>query len=254
VDNWYKFAATKAANANCSLEWVGKLVQYQQNGLVTVSDSGLKCTSLVRDVLDLHMKNMKSDGFVDRAKALWVESGTDLSCDQEAASVETGQLGVKEMGGTFIIHAFLSAVALVMWAISTLLARRRNASGAGTGKTTPEDASSSSAAIEEATMIKEEPKTVDALHASPGAQNKEMMEEIAVLRAQQDQILRVLRSVQEDLQSSKSNRAAKGARDSSPSTAAQKPPKRKSDASTSHSELGFLQFNVFGFGGEAGQH
>jgi hypothetical protein len=53
--NWEQYRNMEEYNPECDLEWVGRTVQTIKSGFAIKADAGHLCTSLVRDVLNLHL-------------------------------------------------------------------------------------------------------------------------------------------------------------------------------------------------------
>jgi hypothetical protein len=62
---WTSYQYDASVNGDCSLEWIGRSYKFVPAGFATKADSGVLCTSLLRDVINLFMDQMKADGFVD---------------------------------------------------------------------------------------------------------------------------------------------------------------------------------------------
>jgi hypothetical protein len=62
------------------------------------------------------MLEMKEDGFVDRAWHKYLEQNADINCNAsvDTKDDESTQLSLKDMGGLFIFHFGLTAVAICM--------------------------------------------------------------------------------------------------------------------------------------------
>lgn len=118
VSSWQEYRMDRSVNGDCRLTWIGRNLRQGEGGFATKSDSGTLCTSLIRDVFNLHMVEMKNDGFVERAweehlrKQATVNCDAALSADDEEES--DGQLSLQAMGGTFIIHYIATAVAILL--------------------------------------------------------------------------------------------------------------------------------------------
>jgi hypothetical protein len=100
-------------NGNCQMTWIGRVFQDGEDGFATISDSGSLCTSLIRDVVNLLLVEMKDDGFIDRAWEGELDK-TAGQCDSSTDSQDddSGQLTIQAMGGTFILQFGLTAVAI----------------------------------------------------------------------------------------------------------------------------------------------
>ena len=132
IDSWDRFKGNSEANPDCQLEWVGRVIRFLQGGFVTRSDSGTLCTSLVRDVFNLHMLEMEEKGIIKALQDKYRLASADQQCDvatQESvfdSSEKTKQLDLQDMGGLFIVFyvvAVSTALAALFWSV-----RRRRAS------------------------------------------------------------------------------------------------------------------------------
>lgn len=123
VSSWNEYRMDRSVNGDCRLTWIGRSIQNQDGGFATKSDSGILCTSLIRDVLNLHMVEMKSDGFVDNAWDDHLREVATVDCDAAAMSDNddesssdgnSSQLSLQAMGGVFIIHYISTAFAIFL--------------------------------------------------------------------------------------------------------------------------------------------
>jgi hypothetical protein len=128
ISSWKEFQTDASVNSDCRLAWIGRTIQNEDGGFATRSDSGSLCTSLIRDVLNLHMVEMKSDGFIDRAWDDHLKKRATIDCDAPAAMSDTtddessssssngskAQLTLQAMGGAFIVHYIATAFAVFL--------------------------------------------------------------------------------------------------------------------------------------------
>jgi hypothetical protein len=112
------YQSQKDINSDCSLTSDKRVVLQLPAGFATVVDSGIMCTSLVSYVMDLHLQEMKADGFIDEAWRNHINSISTINClasaNLSSGTEETYSLGLWELGGIFITHAALSALALIL--------------------------------------------------------------------------------------------------------------------------------------------
>ncbi|CAB9500572.1 receptor ionotropic, NMDA 1 [Seminavis robusta] len=66
-DSWLTFETQSSINPDCDLEWVGREVKNIGSGFAVKADAGYLCTSLIRDVLNLHLLEYISDGDLEKA-------------------------------------------------------------------------------------------------------------------------------------------------------------------------------------------
>ena len=67
---WDVLRQQQKYNGNCTLQYVGRPIINIQAGFAVAQDTDIYCSSMLRDVFDIHFKEMKSDGFLDTA---WLE-------------------------------------------------------------------------------------------------------------------------------------------------------------------------------------
>lgn len=126
VYSWEFWERQASVNGNCDLAWIGKAYKFVPAGFATISDSGTLCTSLITDVINFWMWNLKEEGFIDRAWQTHLDRLASISCEQEDGSGnldsnDSNQLHMGNMGGIFIFHCMLSILACSMhWSTSML--------------------------------------------------------------------------------------------------------------------------------------
>ena len=111
------FEKNEKINDRCKLGWVGQsAMNYYPGGFTTTVDTGTNCTSLISHVLDLHMNEIKEDGFLDNA---WNDVYTKLggqNCDDRRSEPNFPEepLGIDDMFGIFAFHALCSVVSVLL--------------------------------------------------------------------------------------------------------------------------------------------
>ena len=101
----------KEYNPNCNIEWVGR--QVQTNGAsFTVGDSPYLCSSLLRDVLDIYLLDMIKDKSLDKIMESQQEVST-INCAKKQSG-DSEQLSGKDIGGIFIVHFIILAIAALI--------------------------------------------------------------------------------------------------------------------------------------------
>ncbi|CAB9506831.1 receptor subunit 1 [Seminavis robusta] len=115
----------KQFNPDCGLYWVGRIIEPVNAGFSVKADAGNLCTSLIHNVLNLHLVEMKVDGFIDAAWEKEREKTNDQNCasDQNASSDDTSNSGsrsIKEMAGTFVLHSAFGAAAVLLMIVMRL--------------------------------------------------------------------------------------------------------------------------------------
>jgi len=118
---------------SCQLEWIGRKYKDIPAGFATRHDAGEKCTSLISEVMDIHLMDMLDDGTIQR---LWEDhlktqhgepqcrddlllTTTTTSSSSSSSSTkgeEDGEdrLSLQNMGGIFIFHYMVSILALLL--------------------------------------------------------------------------------------------------------------------------------------------
>lgn len=122
VSSWEEYRLNREVNDDCRLTWIGRSFTQGEGGFATKSDSGTLCTSLIRDVFNLHLLEMKDNGDIQRAWEAHLRKQASVNCDA-ATDDETesdGQLSLKAMGGTFIIHYIATAFAIFLAVVAQL--------------------------------------------------------------------------------------------------------------------------------------
>jgi hypothetical protein len=109
-------------NKNCNLEWVGRVINIIEAGFGLKADSGRFCTSLVQDVLNLHLVDMNIDGTMEVLKRNFQQKARDIDCEAINAAAVAGegsnQLSFQEMAGPFLVHSIATGLALLLAAVS----------------------------------------------------------------------------------------------------------------------------------------
>jgi len=130
---WEEAQSSRQHNQACNLTQVGRQVEAFEGGFATKSDAGTRCTSLIRDVFDAHLREMRMDGFLDKAWARHFETRSDVICSDsdesgiDAVSADDIQrLNLKGMGGIFILHFAFLVVACIFSALTKWRARRKD--------------------------------------------------------------------------------------------------------------------------------
>lgn len=114
----------------CNLEWIGRKYKEQQAGFATRHDSGSRCTSLISEVIDIHLRDMHEDGFLAEAwenhmLQVYGRQTCGVETTSDAPSTNDEQLNLKDMGGIFIVHFSLMAVAVVAAYFSRITGRHK---------------------------------------------------------------------------------------------------------------------------------
>jgi len=115
-DTFRLFQNSMFVNKQCNLKRIGRTEQIRNGGFATSGDNGDFCTSVVSQVLDYHLLQMKADGFIEDALNSFGRSGGHV-CESPTAlamnkSTDSNSLNVHDMGGIFLFHAIICVVAL----------------------------------------------------------------------------------------------------------------------------------------------
>lgn len=136
MNTYEVYARTNTINKDCNLKSDKRVIQILSAGMATAIDSGSNCTSLIDNVIDLHMTQMKADGFIEQAWNTHLSRIGDASCLAEEGSIveqqlkggdeENVSLSLEEMAGIFILHAILSVVALAVSLVRFFLVKKED--------------------------------------------------------------------------------------------------------------------------------
>ncbi|CAB9502840.1 receptor ionotropic, NMDA 1 [Seminavis robusta] len=120
-----------SANPYCDMIWVGRAIKHVPGGFCVNGDSGKLCSSLINNVLNLHLVEMEIDGFLEDA---WKEH-TSKSHDQNCVAMMSSQTeeasasrSLKEMAGTFLIHLVFAVAAILLMIVTRLYDRYKQMS------------------------------------------------------------------------------------------------------------------------------
>ena len=174
VSTWEIFQYDEEINGDCSLNWIGRPFVNIPASFAIKSDAGALCTSLLRDVFNLHLHEMENDGTI---QALWdtyneqtasvfcsagggedeeegsgerrlTADGRSLKAAQNAAAEgggsdgfdDTTKLTLSNMGGVFVLHVILSGLSLLFALVPWVRSRMRKARESKEKKTRNRDA------------------------------------------------------------------------------------------------------------------
>ena len=177
VQSWEMLESDRSINGDCNLAWVGRVIKFNDAGLALKHDAGVLCTSLIEDVLNAHLSEMQSDGFVDNAWKDFYRREQDLDCTAIATLSEgkdsSSQLSLEHIAGTFFIHFLATLFALVI----AIISKCRNAKN-------PDKTRRYSGAVEELNMVNTE--TVQ--YPEPSSQRSNPGETLHTIVDIQDQL------------------------------------------------------------------
>ena len=139
ITSWESGRRKKSVNENCNLERIGRTFEELDASFATRSDAGVLCTSLVRDVLNIHLKEMKEEltnekDFIENAwENYFVLEGdiSDSTCfaDESASDSNLNEnsdtLNLTNLGGIFIFHFLFLGVAIIICMAGHIYGKQR---------------------------------------------------------------------------------------------------------------------------------
>jgi hypothetical protein len=129
VGTWDNYKDRSEVNPGCQIDWIGRVFKFIQAGFASLSDSGTLCSSLIKDVLNVHLTEMNEDGSIQQAWRRHLEETSDISCNsdtQDTNSDGSSQLSLQDMGGLFIIHYIVTVLAICMAVFTRWNTRRKS--------------------------------------------------------------------------------------------------------------------------------
>lgn len=83
TQSWLGYENKREFNPRCNLKWIGdgRTIIPNSAGFATKADAGFKCTGLVRDVINFHMEELISEGFLEDAWGYENRRYQDVDCD-----------------------------------------------------------------------------------------------------------------------------------------------------------------------------
>ncbi|CAB9526098.1 receptor subunit 1 [Seminavis robusta] len=82
--SWLLHQVNEEVNPDCDLEWVGDKVKTVKSGWAVIADAGNKCSSLVRQVVNLHLVDIVEEGFLDELWEKYRDLVDDGTCTYES--------------------------------------------------------------------------------------------------------------------------------------------------------------------------
>jgi len=89
VSTWDLFRHDQTVNGDCLLQWIGRPFQALPASFAVKGDAGTLCTSLLRDVFNLHLHDMQSDGTLDELWDEHIEQTATVFCTETATTDES---------------------------------------------------------------------------------------------------------------------------------------------------------------------
>ena len=137
--NAFELYVRSPINSDCSIKSDKRVIEILSGGLATAIDSGTLCTSLIDNVLDLYMTQMKADGFMEKVWNNHLIKVGDQTCLAEEdipgtgltgglsgdLDTETVSLTLEEMAGIFILHGICASLALVFALVRFFLVKKK---------------------------------------------------------------------------------------------------------------------------------
>jgi len=180
VTSWEQFEKDRDVNGDCDLTWIGRVIKFVDAGFAIKNDAGVLCTTLIQNVLHIHLVAMHADGFIESAWQEYFRKNQDIDCKAVAADstedAESLVLTWNQMAGSFYLHYAAAAVALIITAAQRFSERR-------TGNKEATDGDDHDG-IERAPMIKHTLEHTEEIGDSPYV--KELKKEVRRLRKSQD--------------------------------------------------------------------
>ncbi len=118
-------------NSDCDLRRVGRNFKDWEAGFAFKSDAGTLCTSLVRDMFNVHLQEMADSGFIAEAWEKHRSEKHDISDAQcySDAPVETDSiivLNIVNLGGIFLLHTGAIVLACIIAFTSRIYDKRND--------------------------------------------------------------------------------------------------------------------------------
>ena len=179
----------KSYNLNCDKYKTGDVIYPASAGWAVNSDSGVKCTGIIRDTIDIYMVEMELEGFISDAKARWLDLPTTTNHTCAAGGdggevSETTPLGLDRFEGIFIILALIVGVSMV-WGLSSKVLEKRAGPAAFEESVDKIQGENGEPGSKTASGSSEEPSVVDLLNSLREEMRQEMAEMKATLGALQ---------------------------------------------------------------------
>ena len=85
--NFEQYLGMSDYNPDCNLEWVGREVAAINSGFAVKADAGFMCTSFIRDVLNLHLTEIKAQGILTDMWEKHYATTADQNCELDESDV-----------------------------------------------------------------------------------------------------------------------------------------------------------------------
>jgi hypothetical protein len=115
ISGWEELKNNQVINEGCALKRVGQIFKHYEAGFAMRSDSGVHCTSLLREVFHIHFLEMHDNGFIRERWGNHIQRNqVGPTCSAEADTEENSDiLTVTNVGGIFVIHAICLFIAII---------------------------------------------------------------------------------------------------------------------------------------------
>ena len=196
VNEWKQAEINKIVNPDCNMEWIGRVINFQEAGFAVKSDSGRMCTSVIQDVLNLHLVDMESDGKMALLQEKFLKKTQDIDCvsinaaENNEDDTESGQLTLTELAGPFVVHCLATVCAILLTAGMMFQRKCFQKTNTDESKITPDD--------DESDL---DQKVSKIGNDSNGDQKSSVEAQLQDLREKQDQILELLAVLSRDQRS-----------------------------------------------------
>jgi len=118
---WDSYERMEEVNEGCVLAQVGRVFKRYDSGFALRTDAGNKCTSIIRNVFNLHLQEMWDDGTIEEAWEEHLRAKQDMIDDSclSVGSVSDGSMDGTEtldlinLSGIFIFHFVFLLVAFL---------------------------------------------------------------------------------------------------------------------------------------------
>ena len=130
-DSWRASQGKNMHNPCCDLFKQGDLIYPSAGGWAIDTDSGVMCTSIIRDVMDVFLVELKLEGFIEEAQTRWFpvihdnrcpvggEGDPDANCEgtwsgaQDEERQEDDPLMLEDFQGVFLVLSIFLFLAVV---------------------------------------------------------------------------------------------------------------------------------------------
>lgn len=129
LSNYELYIGKEEINSDCNLVRVGRDFRSNQNGFAVKTDAGTLCTSLVREMLNVHLKDLHEEGYI---KELWSDLYSsqhdirDQTCLDNSPEVSSDTMNLTNVGGIFLIHGGLLMLAILVYLIERQIRKKNN--------------------------------------------------------------------------------------------------------------------------------